>query len=370
MNIVIDILFNSIYLAREQTKKAPRYFHVKKYDYALDNAQNIEKAFTDLLKDDESNILKNESNSLIIGDENIGFGLVELPPLSRFKVKDVFNTRIKMAFPDYKDYFLDSFELEKTQNNITYFYAICRKEYVNRIINLLKQNSISVKKVDFFANYYANGHENKSAFPVISLFIGDKNSELIISKGKHVLSINILDYGEDLLLSGNEYLHSSYAYKNDKAYQYSKFIKDNFASKEIATDENIEKTSVLDAMDYAKPKELRILKDGSLNKYNIRTNARKYCSMIEDLISYYSGSPWFIPTKEIKVMCSNEMFNLLESVDEFKHIKLIKNELTMDEIVFKDVDANVLFSSSIKGERRKIDWSKFLTFEIGKKKKA
>ena len=255
MNILICSLDSSIKIGRMATKKMPAYFFEAKYDYPLTNLDNQLKALVDFFKNSEAEVLSSEmSNDLMITDESIGFGTFDLPKLSRFRVKDVFNTTFKMCFPNYTDYYLDSYEFDRNEHGSVFFYSLMKKNSINRLIEFFKSKSVKIRNIDYFASNYVSSCENKSIYPIATLFMGPEYSELIISKGNSVLSINSFDYGANQLMDGSQYLYSSYGYNNDLSKKFAGFIKENFATKEIVTDENILKTDASKGLDPALPK--------------------------------------------------------------------------------------------------------------------
>ena len=371
MNILIDSFDSTIKIGRGETKKLPSYFYEEKFDYPLNSLENQLKALGEFFKRDEAKILSTEnSHDLVISDEIIGFGTFDLPHLSRFKIKDVFNTRFKINFPNYKDYYLDSYEFDRNQNGSVFFFSLAKKHNVNQLTSFFKAQSVNIKNIDYFANNYIKNFENKSTYPVATLFMGEQVSELIISKGPSVLSVNTFDFGSKVLLTGDVYLHSAYGFENDISKKYSGFIKENFATKEIVTDESIMKTDPTKGLDIPMPRETRILKDQTLVNYNIKNNIRKYYSMLLDIVEFYSGAPWFLPIGEIKLVCSDEFYDVIKqnTLENF-NITFVRCEHNINKILDAPIAGNKLFSSNVKGERRKIDWAKFFSLEIGRSKK-
>ena len=371
MNILICPLDNSIKIGRMATKKVPSYFYEQKYDFPLDSLDNQLTALADFFTREESKVLITESNNdLIIPDDVIGFGTFDLPKLSRFRIKDVFNTTFKMNYPNYKNYYMDSYEFDRNQNGSVYFYTFCKQNYLTKLLNFFKSQSVNIKNVNYFANSYTNSFESKSSFPVAALFVGDDYSELVISKGGNILSINSFEFGSSVLTNGDLYLHSAYGYENDVCKRYAGFIKENFATKEIVTDETILKTDPAKGLNIALPKEVRVLKNQPLANYNIKNNIKKFYAMLLDITQFYAGSPWFLPLGEIKVICSDEFYSALSlNLVDYDDIRFIHAENNVAKMMETPIINNRLFSSTLKGERRKIDWSKFFTLELGKKKK-
>lgn len=371
MNMLISSLDNSIKIYRAPSKKVEEYFYEQQYDFSLSSLAGQLNALSEFFKTEESHNLKNEQNiDLIIDDNEIGFGTFNLPHLPFFKVKDVFNTRFKMNFPNFGDYYMNYYEMLKNQDGSVFFYTLCKKKCVEEIKTFFKGQSLNIRNITFFSDYYVSYLNSKTAFPTATLIVGQKNSLLIISKNDTLLSVNTFDYGEEVLLSGKEYFHSPYFLSNVESKKYGTFIKENFATKELVTDEGINKSDPEKCMSLSLPKETRILKGNSLINYYIKNNIKKYCAMILDVTEYYSSSPWFLPIGEINIMCSDEFYGHLVNLEDNNfNINFIRLNHDLRNIIAKDVSNNKLFKSVVKGERRKIDWAKFFTLEIGKSKK-
>ena len=371
MNIYFDIHDNSIMIGKAATKKDPAFFYQMNFDYSLSTSEGKEKAIQEFLLTDESKALVNEpSNLLIISDETVGFGLFSLPKISRFKINDVFETTFKMSFPNFQDYFIDHYEYDKKEEGSTFFYTLSKRKASNDIINIFSKSSISIKGVTYFAQSFAEKYGNLSGYPEATLFIGKESSELIITKGNKVISINIIDYGLNILLGEDSYLDSAYYFENEQAKKYAGFIKETLGTKEVVNDVNIIKTDADKGLRHSKPKELRILKDAPLVNYSRKSNARKLYALVCDIIETYSHDPWFLPIKEVKVKTIVEMFELMNAYAiEEDRVLLVNKEINLVDLIQSDVKASSLFKKSVKTERRKIDWAKFFTMEIGKKKK-
>ena len=372
MNIYLDTFNNTIKLYKKESNKDPSFSYELEFSYSLNTPENRNKAITELLSKEESQILRTEKPiSLIVGDDLVAFGLFNLPPLSRFKIKDVLMTRFKMVFPNYQSYYFNYEEYEKKKEETIYFYRIAKKDNVDSLINLFKTNNISVNKVDFFANDIVRKLNSENQFPVARLIIGKNQSELIICKGKLIISINTFKYGNDVLLNENVFLDSAYNLNNDQSLQYAGFIKENFASKIASTDENIQKSTAKPVLNFSKPKELRVLKSNAIGPYKVRNNIRKFYSAILDIMDYYSQSPWFLPIREIETYCDENLFEIINEISSSEgNIAIQKGTANIDEMYRLDIENNTLFNQTVKGERKKFDWAKFLTLEIGKKKKG
>ena len=251
-----------------------------------------------------------------------------------------------------------------------YFYEVSKKANSNELINLLSKSSINIKGVTNFATSFVERYAAVSDYPEANLIIGKEKSELIISKKGLPISISIIDYGLNLMVSSGEYLDSAYFYENTACRKYAGFVKKSIGSKDLVNDMNILNISAESGIKFSKPKELRILKGESLARYASKNNARKFYSLICDIIEQYSRAPWFLPIKQVKVNTTEEMFEHLSMHAEDGNIELVKRDFELDEYIQSDVKTNSLYKKNLKDERRRIDWSKFFSFEIGKKKRA
>ena len=370
MNIYFNLFENSVVLFEKSSGKDPDFAFEKSFDYPISKKENVGKVITELMNLKEVEALKtSKSNSLIIGDDVVGFGLFNLPHLSPFKVNDVITTRLKMNFPDYKKYYFSYSLFEKRRDDNSYFYSFANIDVVNNYLDLFEKNGVHISNIDYFANSFIKIVKGTS-FPVARLFIGKKRSELVVYKGELVVSVNEIEYGTEDLNNGELYINSAFNRNNEEALKYSAYIKANFATKEVVTDDAILKTNKEEALLFSKPRELRILKDNSLAVYSKKNNIRKFATMIFDLIEFYSSAPWFLPLKEIETYCRDD--DLFESLSNFAKdfdYAFIKGDINRFCVYKNEISFNKLFKSKFKTERKKIDWGKLLTMEIGGKKK-
>ena len=102
-----------------------------------------------------------------------------------------------------------------------------------------------------------------------------------------------------------------------------------------------------------------------------KNNAKKLLSMVNDLVLYYHNEPWYVPVSTVKVVCNEDFYQaLLEKSADFTAFEMERVDREFDEMRQLHVADNPLFKKSVKAERRKIDWKKFLNMSIGPKKKA
>ncbi|MCR5348747.1 MAG: hypothetical protein K6E59_03985 [Bacilli bacterium] len=371
MNIVLDSYRGKILLRRSATKKVPAFVADIDVGFPIESFDSQTKAVMELFKREEANELKAEPrNSLVIPNFGIGFGTFELPALSRFKMKDVFSTKFKSSFPNFESYYVSEHEYDRNSNGSVYFYSFARKEGIEQVLAAFKNNGVSIGAVDYFASAYASGMNANNPFPLATLIVGENSSELIVSKGKTVLSVMGLGYGSALLLDGENYMNSGVNPNNDKARQFAGFAMDNFAKKVVFSDENITKTDPNRGLSFAKPKETRVLKDDVLATYNIKNNFRRFHSAILDTLAYFSEAPWFLPLNEVFLVANQEVEQKLNDVaEEASGVVFVGLPVKgLEPLAEMPVSQNKLFKSGIQKERRGFDWKKFLTLEIGKKK--
>ena len=206
-------------------------------------------------------------------------------------------------------------------------------------------------------------------FPNATLIVGKEQSEIFISKADQVFAVSILPMGSDMLLEKEEYLSSPYNLNNDISLKFAACVKANFAANLSLTDDKVLSYDKNDGLSFSVPREVRAIKGASLENYNLKNNFRKFSAMIGDFIDNYSQAPWFMPIQEVKVYGLDEYFEHFEASIEDASFKYIKANEVLDLARFVEVENNDMFEQEFKEKRRKIDWAKFLTMEIGGKKK-
>lgn len=372
MNLLIDVFGDRLLLHKNGTKKVPTFDKQIVLDREINNYKDLLQVLESFLDSEDAKLLQNDqNNSIMLLNFGISYGLISLPKLSKSKALDIFHTRFRLYFPSYEKYYLDQMEYSRSTNEISYYYVMLKREATEQILEMFKNKGIIFKSVDYLAHHYLNIKENKAPYPTASLFIGRTYSELTITNGDKVISISQIEYGQNILLDGDIYLNSPYNFENDSALKFAEFAKRNITEKQILNDENIKKTELNTSLLAPQPKELRILKDNALNQYKIRNNIRKFVSMIEDILGDYAKTPWFLPIKEVDVYSSDDFFNkLIEYGTKESSITFNKQVVDVEKLLTFDIQNNNLFTNKIKSARRKIDWAKFFSMEIGKKKKA
>ena len=385
MNLLIDPYHNRILLYEERPKKEPPFFYERVFDYSLWEIENQAKAIIEISQDENAKpetpkkesffgpLLKYfvpQGLSLIIPDSGIGFGTFDLPSLNWFKMNDVFFTRFKSSYPNFESFYVSKYEYERNNSGSTYFYSFFKKERMDRLTSALKAGNVEVGSIDYLSSAYALHNQAAGVYPKATLFVGEDNSELVITKGRNVLHIHEFGYGSKLLLSGETYMESAYQHKYEKAVEFSAFATENFAKKIAFTDENIGKTDTSNTFKVSAPRETRILKDDVLRTYNAKNNVRRYYALVADTLSYYSKAPWFLPISEVQVVGGGILTAMLaETAKGQGDIGFIEvGEGLYKDIVSGKIKANKLFRSRVKKERRTFDWKKLLTMEIGRKK--
>ena len=370
MNLIVDIIHNSIIISSSLNKRSESFNFVKEYESPFSNPDNIVNAINDAINADIIDKFQDDrSNSVVLGDDLVAFGIEQLPVLSKSKVADIFDTRFKMYFPNYQDYFVKAFEMERNSDYVKYFYSLAKRQSVNKILNAIRAKTIEIKNIDYYGNVFVRQRSNVD-FPIATLMVGKYQSEIFISKGNQVFAISILPMGENELFAKEGYLTSSYNLSNDESLKFAACVKANFAANLALTDEKILSYEKEDGLSFSIPREFRAIKGASLENYILKNNFRKFTTSIADFIDNYSQSPWFMPIQEIVVYGNDEILEHLNSSAEDTPFKFVKANVDLAFINFVNVEHNDLFTQEFKKERRKIDWAKFLTMEIGKKKKA
>ena len=371
MIIFIDLFSNCIIFNRNEAKNVKEYFYVQKFNYSLTTLDNKVKAINEINNEELSIELKKERvHDLIISDDILGLGTFDIPVLSRSRMNDVFNTHFRLCYSNPNAYFVNSFEYSREDKNAIYFYEFAKRSTYNSIINAFKNKGISFKNVNTFASLFANSDKKgPTNYPTATLIIGDYRSELIVSKGSTIFGINSINYGSKVFFEKDSYLNSAFNFNNDEALMFSGFLKENIVNREELNDENIFLVEKEKGLSYSEPKELRLLKDEHLAIYNYKNAFRKFYARLEDIIEIYAKTPWFFPLKDIYVIASKEVVEgLIEASHEDENINFIDKEISINDLIKKGINKNTLFSKGISKERRKIDWGKLLTMEIGKKK--
>ena len=367
MHIYFDVLNNSISFLKDQ-----KIIFKQKYDYSLSNFENKLNAIHGLAEIVNANGLnKDKSNVLILPDDLIGFGKFDIPNISKKNEKDIFHTNFRLAFPNYKEYYVSSKELSRSDNTVSYLYAFTKIEYINKINEAFKSIGINITTEDTLNEILPGLRGSRSEFPQIYLMIGKYNSELFIVKGDSILSSNFFGFGDEALNSSSKYLYSAYNASNKEALSFSGFVRNNISSNKGADEEDILATNPEDGLKINEPKQMRLLKDDSLKQFYIKNNYKKFYSRIIDILNHYNVAPWFIPTNSINVVSGEQTYNkLLEVAKEDNLLSLEHNNPLNTVLLNPKISNNPLFSNVVKEERRKIDWKALLTKEIGKKKKA
>ena len=367
MTLFIDALNNAILVFQKAGKKGPGIFRRKEYSFPLNDFDNQKKAIADFLTSQEGIPLFGAKNvDVVLSDLHVGYGSFELPSLSHFKVRDAFETRFKLCYPQFQGMFVHSEEYERTNASVMVQYEFAQKKEFDEIIGLLRNNNVSVANIDYFSSHFIAKPNKSNAFPQVTLVMGLGDSEVIISKGNQILCTYFIGYGTSRLDSGLDYISSPYFMDNELACRFAGYTKGNFASRSALSDDSINRTDPESGLSFAMPKETRILRGESLENYYVKNGYRKLVSIVTDIMLRYSDTPYFIPSSEIKVIGQDvSTSHLLEASKEYETVRFIPHRFDLMAGLEESVGANPLFNSGVKKERRRFDWSKFLTMEIG-----
>ncbi len=371
MNILLDAFTNRIWLYKPGNKKQPEYrsFFEPKSD--LNSPVSCMHALSEFLTEDTVNLLKNDAlNHLVLPDFPVAFGTFSLPILSRFKIRDVFETRFKLCYPNFQDYFLTFEEYHRGEEDSLFFYTVGKKDDIDALVSVFKKNGIRISGIDYFAHYVTSNLENKAVYPSCYLFVGPSSSEVVLCKGNKVLSISTCEYGEKEILNVDQYLESAYFYDNERSLKYASFVHDNFMTRNPLTDKSIDSADTA-SLERQKPRPLRMLKGPALEAYLLKNNIRKFCSYLNDVADYFAQDPWFIPISNIKIVSTDNFYSVLSDISkEYRSLEYEKASASVEELVTYPVHENALFKKTLKKERRTIDWGKFFSMSIGPKKKV
>lgn len=372
MNIFIDSLNNCIVACELQKKRGQTSSFRMQFSYPLNTVSNKVKALTEFLGSDEAKTInKDDQISFILPDDVVFTGCMQFPPFLGRKLNDAFETKFKIWFPNFTEYFIDYSMYER--NNLSSFmvYTISKTQQLDELKRVLKGNNLDPKNIEYFSNLLTYDLDAKTNLVSAKLIFGTHSSELVFIKGKQILGRTLIHVGTNLLFDDTVYLDSTYNINSVEAFKYATLHKLNFDTKDEISDEMIERAEIDESFSATKPREVRLLKDESLKNYCMKQLIRKLHSHICDSLEIFGKSPWFFPIREIEVIGDERVLDLLNSVSGDNDIKYVKSNITFESLYNKKVTNNNLFSKTLKQvERRKIDWQKFFSMEIGKKKKA
>lgn len=374
MIIGINTIGNSITLKRSMLKKTGEYFREFKFDYSLVDIENKIRAINETLTEEVVNeINEDKGHVLLVPDELVFSDIMEFPPLSKGKVQDIFNTRFKILFTQTGGLYLSFKEVDRSGSQVVIQYILSNVKNIKRITDTFFEHGIIIKSIDYFSHHYISQFIRTNSFTLFTLLVGPHSSELLIHKGDNEVLSHVINYGEEELFNGKNYLSSIYGEQNDEAKKYASYIKKNFASSVQATDEDINNSSIDEEYNSSLPREIRVLKDQALENYVIKHNFKLLHGLVCDCIDTCMKSSWRISNSSIRVVGSQLVVDALkEAAIEETNDLYIKAEYEYNDIISKPVVENPFFDSGniiTEKTRRKFEWSKFLTMEIGKKKK-
>ena len=372
MNILINAISRTIVLYRPASKKVEPIYKVFSFSYPLSSNQNKIKAIDLMLNSDVTSLLSNEqTNTLIIADDALFNGIVTLPSFSKGKTKDAFETKLKINFPNFQDYYVSYDEYERNQNSTLVCYTIANSKCIDELKDAFKHHNVLINNVDYFGNLVASKYGNQNNYPKVVVCVGDYETEVIVLKGQTVIGTSLIELGQKQLLDKSKLFDSTYNIDNEESLKYASFHKIHFDTKDLLTDEIINKSLIHESFKGTEPREARILKDSALENYHLKTNFKKYHSQIMDVVEYYTKAPYFLPVNQISVFATDEFFGNLLLANSDEHLKYKQEQDSLKNLLNEYIEDNPLFSSKLSNKvRRKIDWAKLLTMEIGKKKKA
>ncbi len=371
MNVFINILSNSIILSAPGSKKKSLIFKEFSYTYSLKTSENKVRALNETLTEENLKEFGDDKIvSLIVPDDQVFIGMTLLPLFSAKKIHDTFETTFKVDYPDFKDYFINYEIYGKTNSNSIVLYRMTRISHIDEIKKALYNHGLTLKNINYFSNYvFSNNKANQNRI-VTKLIVGEHESELIIYNGSITVCHSIIEIGKSELLDNDEFIESFYNIDNELANKYASFHKVHFDSKNLLTDDIIRNNEVHESFIPAKPKELRFLKGASLQNYQSRQKYLKLHAFVMDNVNFYMQEPWFFPVHDVEVVCDDDVYAGLLTANTGKEISYIKSTESFASYFSNEASNNLLFSSKLNvKERRKIDWGKFLTMEIGGKKK-
>lgn len=370
MNIFINLFENKISLYGKNSKKE-EFTYDFVWDKKVENNEDILAMVADFMQTEESKVLQKEiRNVLILPDSLIGYAYFEFPHFSKFKMKDIFNTRFKSSFPNFTDFYASYYEYERTSSKVSVIYTMAKIALIDNIRSVFKTYQVNIHSLTFFASALFEDGNKKNLIPSIRVKVGSYRSEIVIMKGPTIVNIITIPYGKDYILDGGKYVYSPYQSHDSRVMKYISFIEKNYMIQTPVTDDNINADESTEEDFFSKPRELRILKDQPLEHYNLKNSARKFYSLVSDVIDTYSQAPYFLMFGDVKLDSDEEFFRyftaIIQSYSEYTFVKEPKEE---KKVFVEMVKNNSLFGKALKEERRKFDWSKFLSLEIGGRKR-
>ena len=372
MNIFVNLLSNSLIISEPLNKKRIPYYKEFTFSYSLKTLDNKIRAFNEILTDEVCKIFTNEvNNTLLLSDDAVFHGLMSIPAFSSRKTKDAFETKFKIEIPNFSEYYLVYDEHERNSSNSFIRFTISREKQSKALIDVFEHHNIKVKNVEYLGRAFSNYYQNKSNYPQATLLIGSDSSEMILTKAGVILGGTIIDVGSKHLLDSNTLINSTFNVGNEESLKYVSFHKEHFDTKESLSDEIILKYSINESFIPRQPKEERVIKGASLENYIVKTNFIKFHARILDILDTYKEAPYFLPIQEVNVSCTDEVFGNLLTANKVENFKYVQTKNNIKTVLESSIHHNPLFSTKLTvKERRKIDWAKLLTMEIGKKKKA
>ena len=231
MNILLDPFTNRIYIFKPGTSRTLAFRADEPASSPLDSVDSCIHALEDIEESDCMNILKSQSgNTLILPDFLIGFGTFVLPSLSKLKMGDAFQTRFKLCYPKYKEYYMTSEEYRRSDSSVTYFYTFAVRKNIEMIVSYFKSRKVVITDVDYYANVVGSNLEKDKKYPAYYLFVGDDYSEFMVWGGTHPIGTVSIPFGRQTITNPEKYLESGYFYKNDRAKKYSAFLAESYTT--------------------------------------------------------------------------------------------------------------------------------------------
>ena len=374
MIICLNTVGNAITLNRSSAKKGNDYTRTFVFDYSLLPFDNKIKAIHEILVEEVIKELNSErAHTLLIPDEFVFSDVVECPPLAKGKTEDIFNTRFRLLFTQPGDFYMSFREIERNKSKAVIQYTVANVNKIKRITDAFFERGVVINSIEFYSHHFINQFAKQSELPTGYLFIGEHNSELIIYKNDiEVLSQNV-KFGEKELFDPENFLESAYNLNNNEAKKYTSYIKKNFASSVQASDDEILRTEIDEELLPSTPREIRVLKDQALENYVLKHNFRLLHGFVLDCLDLVNKAPWFIPVNSINVVCSESTYEkLIDASEEDRKEMYVHADFVLNDVLNKPVIGNSLFAKDsivTEKQRRRIEWSKILTMELGGKKK-
>lgn len=174
-----------------------RYFAVDfLYDSVFSN--DFKTIIDDVFKEKKEIIefLKKEKNFLVLPDEVVGFGNMEVP-FSRWHSKQYFSTRFNLIYNKNKDMVCKEILLNSNNKHSNYLFYFTRKIILNNILKGFLSFGIKIEKVSFLSKVILDAllkkHREFQKENIVVVYNGFSNVKLLIASFGNLLGFDTFD---------------------------------------------------------------------------------------------------------------------------------------------------------------------------------